>query len=287
MGFFKNLFSKQACVLCGKECGVMRRTKLQDKQYICDDCGNKCSKYVRLSRMTVDDVKGHIAYMERQQKLYDQVFSKAKKLSCHPNPNGSGIEFCDELGMFRIIDDRVSGRGKMKELFRYDQVASYEEYYTETKGENENDPPEFDEGGLIVRLVGTKTDLTNQNPALRPHPYIRDELKICFSNRERHEAEYAHIAKQHFDHIFGVNDDSKPLFGFGKSVAEQREEQSDIAMAQAFATVISATKKGGSGITDEVVEKMQDSMNAVNDANSGGLSVYSRRADKAEAKISV
>lgn len=65
MGFLKNLFSKKVCALCGKECGAMSRTKLKDDQYICDDCGNKCSKYVRLSRMTLDEVRGHIAYMER------------------------------------------------------------------------------------------------------------------------------------------------------------------------------------------------------------------------------
>ena len=287
MGFFKNLFGKQVCALCGKECGAMSRTKLKDDQYICDDCGNKCSKYVRLSRMTLDEVRGHIAYMERQQKLYEEQFLNAKRLDFHPNVNGSGIEFCDELGMFRIFDENVRGRGKMKELFRYDQVDSYEEYYNETKGENEDDQPEFDEGGLIIRLVGTKTELTNRNPALRPHPYIQDEIRICFSNRERREAEYAHNAKQHFDYIFGVNDDQKGLFSFGRTKAQKRDEQSDIAMAQAFGTVFQATKKGETGITEDVVAKMQDSMNKVNDANSGGLSVYSRRADEAEAKISL
>lgn len=283
MGFLKNMFSKQACALCGKECGAMSRTKLQDGQYICDDCGNKCSKYIRLSRMTLEEVNGHIAYMERQQKIYDEQFKTAKKKEFHPNPNGGGIEFCDEMGMFRICDDNVRGRGKMKELFRYDQVDSYEEYYNESTGENGD--KEFDEGGLIIRLVGTKTDLYNKNPALRPHPYIQDEIKICFSNRSRSEAEYAHIAKQHFDYIFGVNDNEKGLFGFGKTVAEKRDEQADVAMAQAFATVFQATKKGGTGITEDVVDKMQNSMNAVNDANSGGLSAYSRKADEAEAKV--
>lgn len=30
------------------------------------------------------------------------------------------------------IDDRTGGRGKMPELIRYDQIASYEEYLDET-----------------------------------------------------------------------------------------------------------------------------------------------------------
>lgn len=64
--FFKDKFGKKACVLCGNECGMMSRTKLRSGDYLCDDCGNKCSRYVRLSEFTLDEVKGHIEYMKRQ-----------------------------------------------------------------------------------------------------------------------------------------------------------------------------------------------------------------------------
>ena len=52
MGFFSNLFAKQNCAVCGKECGTLHRSKLRDGQFLCDDCGNKCSKYIRLSELT-------------------------------------------------------------------------------------------------------------------------------------------------------------------------------------------------------------------------------------------
>ena len=54
MGFFSNLFAKQNCAVCGKECGTMHRSKLRDGQFLCDDCGNKCSKYIRLSELTLE-----------------------------------------------------------------------------------------------------------------------------------------------------------------------------------------------------------------------------------------
>ena len=57
MGFFSNLFAKQNCAVCGKECGTMHRSKLRDGQFLCDDCGNKCSKYIRLSELTLDEAK--------------------------------------------------------------------------------------------------------------------------------------------------------------------------------------------------------------------------------------
>lgn len=30
MGFFSNLFAKQNCAVCGKECGTMHRSKLRE-----------------------------------------------------------------------------------------------------------------------------------------------------------------------------------------------------------------------------------------------------------------
>ena len=35
MGFFSNLFAKQNCAVCGKECGTMHRSKLRDGQFLC------------------------------------------------------------------------------------------------------------------------------------------------------------------------------------------------------------------------------------------------------------
>ena len=35
MGFFSNLFAKQNCAVCGKECGTLHRSKLRDGQFLC------------------------------------------------------------------------------------------------------------------------------------------------------------------------------------------------------------------------------------------------------------
>lgn len=46
--FFKKTFGKQACTLCGNECGVMHRTKIKGGEFVCNDCKRKCSMFVRL-----------------------------------------------------------------------------------------------------------------------------------------------------------------------------------------------------------------------------------------------
>ena len=133
MGFFSNLFAKQNCAVCGKECGTLHRSKLRDGQFICDDCGDRCSKYIRLSELTLDQVREHMAYMEKMERVFHEVFEKTEfRVNADPStPSQMGLVFCDELGLM-YIRDRTGGRGKMPELIRYDQIASYEEYLDET-----------------------------------------------------------------------------------------------------------------------------------------------------------
>ena len=113
MGFFSNLFAKQNCAVCGKECGTLHRSKLRDGQFLCDDCGNKCSKYIRLSELTLDEAKEHMEYMARMKWVFDKVFNKTEfRVNAYPStPTQMGLVFCDELGML-YIDDRTGGRGK-------------------------------------------------------------------------------------------------------------------------------------------------------------------------------
>lgn len=288
MGFFNNIFGKKNCALCGKECGVMHRSKIKNKEFICDDCGNLCSKYIRLSELTLDEIKGHIEYMKRQNRLFEEIYSKEGKKDTYPSTvKDMGIEFCDDLGMFRIIHRSNTGRGKMNELFRYDQVASYEEYCEETPATEPGKQPEFKGCGLKIKLLGRNMNNVNteNKKGLRPHPYIKQELKICFSKNNRSDVQYAHNAKCKFDYIFGVHDDERGLFGFGRSKAEKRADAAAVGMAAAFGTAFKAAKNGAEAISEEEKAKLAEHMNAVSDAATGGMAVYTRRADEAEARI--
>lgn len=115
MGFFSNLFAKQNCAVCGKECGTLHRSKLRDGQFLCDDCGDQCSKYIRLSELTLDEAKEHMAYMARMKRVFDEVFNKTEfRVNAYPStPSQMGLVFCDELGML-YIDDRTGGRARCR-----------------------------------------------------------------------------------------------------------------------------------------------------------------------------
>ena len=195
-----------------------------------------------------------------------------------------GLVFCDELGML-YIDDRTGGRGKMPELIRYDQIASYEEYLDETPAKEPGQEPTLNGGGLKLKLVQPRSITEAQTQrGMHPHPYIKQELVICFSKRDRREIGYAHIARQHLDHIFGVHDKETSLFGRRMSKAEERELKGQMGMIGAMGAVASAAMKGGQ-LSEQEKARFVENINLANDAQTGGMALYSRRADEAFAKV--
>lgn len=284
MGFFQNLFGKKTCALCGKECGLLKRDKIRNKEYLCSDCGNECSRYIRLSEYTLEEIRGHIEYMKKQERLYNEVYKPCpgKQLQPSTGMRYQGIEFCDELGMFRIVDKSDTYRGsKLHDIFRYDQVASYEPYIEKTTPSEQGEEPEIEECGMIIKLVGADGKNATVKPGTRPHPYVKREIKVCFSKLE--ESRYLINACQHFDGIFGVHDNRTALFSFGLSKEEKRNINAVKGAFDMFVGAAQAAKEGQ--LSEESMAKIESGANAIQDAQTGGLAVYTRRADEAEARI--
>ena len=281
--WFKRTFGKQPCAFCNAEVGMLKRTKIKNKEFICDDCSRKCSRFIDKYRFTKDELLGNMEYMKRQEKLYNEILGAPSRVVPSASSEMS-IEFYDEAGMFRIRDDDYDNR-YAKELFRYDQVAKYEPFCNESEPEEQGKPKVFDSCGVIITLVGAQTDMTELRQGLRPHPYIDKELEVIINKRDKEIGmlDVNHIIC-HFDYIFGVGDNTKGLFSFGPTKQQKREGEAMKAMGGVFAAAINAAKNGGE-VSEEVKAQVQDAMNKVEDASTGGLAEYSRRADEAEAKI--
>lgn len=289
MGLFQKVFGKEVCTLCGNECGMMHRTKIKGGEYVCSDCARQCSKYVRLSELDKQQVMGHIEYMKRQEKLYSEFFVNAKR-DTFPSPvTKQGISFADELGMFTIME-RSDPQNKINhELFRYDQVASYERYVETEKSTEAGKPDVFKEAGVKIRLLNpldnVGMDMNKAKKGLRPHPYIKYEIKVVFSTSER-DTDYTNNAVHHFDYIFGVHDDESALFSLKGSKNKQREFKAQMDIAKTIGGAIKAAKDGTLNEDNEELKEQFASMQESSaEAQTGGMSVYSKRADEAEEKI--
>ena len=280
--WFKKTFGKQPCAFCGAEVGMLKRTKIKDKSYICNTCSCSCSRYIQRYRYTKEELLGHMEYMKRQAQLYGQLEGKFTLVVPSATIKQS-VEFYDDHGLFRIRhrdgDDRYT-----KEFIRYDQVESYEPYLEESEPEEKGKPKEFGECGVDITLVGGQTRTEQLPKGLQAHPYITETIRVCVNDRDRHtgQLEVNQIIR-HFDAIFGVHDDTKGLFQFGPTTQQRREGAAAVAMAGLFGAAVQAAKDGA--VSEEAKAQFADAMQKSEDAATSGLAEYSRRADAAEALI--
>ncbi len=285
--FFKKKFGKQICTLCGSECGVMHRSKIKGGEYVCNICERQCSKFVRLSELTKPEVSGHIEYMKRQEKLYNECFVNAKRDTYPSAFHNQAISFADEIGMFEIMDRNTSQNKVNHELFRYDQVLGYERYVEKEKPTEPGKPEIFKEAGVKIRLVGMQdhieNDMEKANMGLRSHPYVKREIKVVFHTKEG-ETDYTDNAVAHFDHIFGVHDNESGLFSLGMNKKEKRDLMAGVAAVKTAMAAVKVAKEGEESLTEEKKAEIQKNMEAMEDAKTGGLAEYTRRADAAEEK---
>ena len=279
--WFKRTFGKQPCAFCGAEVGMLKRTKIKNKEFICSDCRRTCSQYIDVYRFTKEELLGHMEYIRRQGLLYASLHTPT--LVVMGSGSHEGIEFYDEVGMFRIRNTDTDDRYP-KELIRYDQVAGYAPFCHENEPEEQGKPKTFEECGITISFVGQQPDAEQARKGLRTHPYIFRDLEVVINKQDKHTGMLqAQQIIHKFNTIFGVNDDTGALFGFGPTVQERRQGAAAVAMAGMFGAAVRAAKTGE--ISEEDAAKVTDAMDKVADAATSGLAKYTRLADEAEAKI--
>lgn len=280
--FFKKTFGKQVCAFCGNEVGMLKRTKIKNDEFICNDCAYGCSQYIQKYRFTKDELLGHMEYMKRQDALYEMIREEVTDV-IPTATNKQSIEFYDNHGMFRIRDQSVDNKPWKKEMFRYDQVAKYEPYLEEGEPDEPGKPKVFGECGVDITLVGARDDMGDLRKGLRAHPHVEETIRVCLNNRDKHIGELeVNQVISHFDFIFGVNDNQKGLFSFGPTKQQKREGEALKAMGSMFGAAIKAAKTGE--VPADAEAMAADAMKKVDDAATGGLAKYSRLADEAEEK---
>ncbi len=297
MGLFGNLFKKQECICCGRECGALGRTKLRDGEYVCSDCVRNCSRYVRVSEFTKEMLAEHMAYMKRQEQIYQTCFPGTEHKAYPSAITNQSIVFHDSLGMFEIIDRRNSDNKTYHEIFRYDQVAGYETYVKYGTPKDGKSEKPFEEYGVIITLLSerdaSRMSMGTQTGSMagrQCHPYVKQPITVCFSTKESDykRADYSINVIQHFNYIFGVNDDQRGLFSFRGSKNEQRQMQAAVDMTKLFAATVKAAAAGADEDSAEgkALKEQFEQTKASTDAHTTrGLSVYTEAADAAERRV--
>ena len=199
------LFSKEACEICGKESGVLSRTKLQDGKYVCSDCLKNASAYYPAARYDFEKLKKHLEHMERENELYEKEFKSIpdERKDIQIRNFSEGIIFADDIAMFEIVNYKTKQKNK-KELFRYDQIWDFKMY---TKPNPEGSQHKYQEVGVKIKFLSEAEDdpayvLASEAIKNHRHPYMRDEIELkTASNVDKIDGG---MIRRHLEDILGL-----------------------------------------------------------------------------------
>lgn len=290
MGFFSNLFGKQTCCICGSECGPMSRTKIKNKEFVCDTCARSASLYVRLSEMDKDEVKAHMKFMEDRNRVYEEGLKDVYGGNVINYPGlkleADGYTMYMDYGVFVIRHKTDNKHKNYTEVIRFDEVDSVD-YYADKTPATQDKPETFKEFGVKFNLVSDKPgahrakDSNNKNP--HPHPYIHHEIKVCLTKDEKRMKDLDSILMTFDKRVFGVDDDRSRFFSMSKN--EKAQLQAGVDMANLIGSAIKANKEGETD-TAAIQEQFEKTQASTERANFGRLADYSRAADELFAKYS-
>ena len=285
IGFLSNLFSKKECSFCGTQVSALKRDALVNKEgYICKECSKKCSALVKVGRMTKEQVLEHIKYMEEQQKLFEEAFepidkSKKQRFVCVE----TGVEFADEIAMFRYISPAANKRIN-HELFRYDQIKNYEPY---TINNNSQDGKKYSEVGIRIILNCSFTPDNKDKVGNRSyHPYV-EEIKV--PRHKNVDDFYNDPMMAYLDKLFGRYEDTSLVGGIKSSLIGTNKEREQMKVAaeglKALGSIAKSKKTGKEEDASAARKNVEKLKNDALDLATGNRATYTKIANSVEKKI--
>ena len=280
------LFSKEQCAFCDNKVGFLGRKKLVNNEgYICKDCENKCSCLINVGRFTKAEIEEHIKYMENQNKLVEEAFdvldkNQKQRFVCIE----TGVEFADEIAMFKYISPAANKRVN-KELFRYDQIKSYEPYTISNP--NSQNGKKYSEVGIIIKLYSSWSPADKQFAGNKSyHPYV-EEIKVP---RHRNVDDFnSDPMIDYLDKLFGKYEDRSLVGGIKSSFIGTNQERQQMKVAAEGLKALGSFAKAKMTGNEEDSEKAKENIDTLkNDAANlvtGNRVTYSEIANSVEDRI--
>ena len=72
------LFSKEACVFCDAEVGMLKRSKLATKEFICNECKRKTNYFARMDYTSKDAAQGMMDSLAQEAADFEASFDNAE-----------------------------------------------------------------------------------------------------------------------------------------------------------------------------------------------------------------
>lgn len=255
-----------------------------------DECGKKTSALVKIGTFTKDQVAEHIAYMERQNKLYEEAYAVLEKDQKERFIHQfEGVVFADSIAMFEYNSPKTQKR-LYKELFRYDNIAHYEVYSVDNTN-TQNGGKQYSEVGVNIIMNPDLVIPPKHIPGVRitagSHPYV-GEIKVVTGKNQDSKSSAKQLMNK-LDKLFGrYTDDS--LFGSIKESFTGTQKQR--AQYAAASDALNALGKMAKAKISKKEEDNEAAKEAINNAKDSALNLatnnvnkYQQIADEVEKKI--
>ena len=245
------LFSKEACEFCGTEVGMLKRSKLASKEFICNDCKRKTNYFARMDYTSKDAAQSMMETLGQEEADFEASFDSAENRFQSAERSFKTWDLgslrvhyrCNtRLGAFQINLDAMS-RYEHIPVFYFDTMIPYE-----FASENEilADIRRNEVTNMNVNYVNveeSKDAEGNVTSAAVVIPYNSDcireiKLKGDIRNKEEEEAFYDFAQRINQDRINWLNNG---LYDQARKNKMQARNLGDTAMA-----ALKAAATGGS-----------------------------------------
>jgi len=128
------LFSKEACTFCGNEVGMMHRSKLRSKEFICNDCRNKLNPFARMdytdraaAQYMMDNMGPEEAWLEAEAEKIEGRFDRGELTFTTFVLGSKRVEYrgIKKLGVFQIVLPEHS-RYEHNAVLYFERLLPYE-----------------------------------------------------------------------------------------------------------------------------------------------------------------
>ncbi len=239
------LFSKEACCFCGKEVGVMNRSKLTSGEYVCTDCKHLTNPFLRLDHMNREQVEAVMKEMEESEKRFQSI--EFRKTSIQRN--GKAWIFYDSwatTGEFVVVTPETA-------KYKYHCVLDMGLVRPFNKMQNADMLPKLTRSQVkeSITLTEKKDASGNLSERVLHIPYFRYDMNI-----EMHFPTF--VPEKELGYFY--NNVASILSGWVEKAATRKQMQVDNMTKTIGSAVMAAVKgEGEEGITKAIEKGLEKS----------------------------
>ena len=262
------LFSKEACTFCGKEVGMMHRSKLATKEYICSDCRNKTNPFARMDYTSRAAAQEQMELLPADNEWYNREVArleaeKTTRFVVVDNTDfklGSKLiqySFVRDLGVFRIYCSDFDHYAYIPVLYM-NRLIPYQ-FQPDVK-----QLADIRQADILRREADYVTVSVSKDSDGKPRscelviPYQDDCIReIKFSSDVSSEAE----CRPFYDMAKRINDDRRIWLNSNLSDEERKNRMQVRNLGDTAAAALKAAVKGES--VEEAVKEGIETANAI------------------------